>query len=60
MPVEVNPEAINALIEYDLLPKKISGVSDCARIASAIELLLTALTKRAVEIKYDCFDASPR
>ncbi len=59
VPVEVSPEAINALYEYDLLPKKTSGASDYARIASAIELLLTALTERAVEIKYDRFDASP-
>ncbi len=52
VPVAVNSEALSALLEYGLLAST-ADAGNRAKVSEAIELLLFALTNRAIKIDND-------
>ncbi len=48
VPVEVNPEVLNALLEFGLLGST-ADAGNRAKVAESIELILSAFTKRAIK-----------
>ena len=56
VPVEVDPEDVNSLVEYGLLDRQNSA--DRGEIGEAIELVLLALYEGAVGFDSDWFEAN--
>ncbi len=52
VPVAVHSEALKALLEYGLLAST-ADAGNRAKVAEAIQLLLFALTNRAIKVDYN-------